>query len=144
MLRAAGAARDGVVQMGDDVAGVFELLPGDSPWRSLCRLIEGASRQLTGDRETARTLLEEGSRRGGATAPHIQTLCLAQLALLALDDGDQTGAEALAAEAIAEVRRFGLDDYPTSALVFAVAALAEARTARTARGDRATCARRRS
>ena len=69
VLRASGAARDGVARMGEDAAGVFELLPGDSPWRSLCRLIEGTSLQLRGEAEAGQRLLEEGSRRGGATAP---------------------------------------------------------------------------
>jgi LuxR family maltose regulon positive regulatory protein len=131
VLRASGAAHDGVLQMGKDVAGTYDLLAEDSPWRSLCRLLEGVSHHLSGDLQTARTLLEEGSRRGEATAPHIQTLCLAQLALVALDDSDQARAAALAEQAIEEVGTFGLDDYPTSALVFAVAALSRARTGRT-------------
>ncbi len=131
VIRAAGAARSGARQMGSDVADAYGLLPGDSPWRSLCRLIEGTSSHLTGDLQAAQTLLEEGSRRGGATAPHIQTLCLSQLALVALDNSDQDRADALAEQAIEEVCHFGLDHYPTSALVFAVAALSRARSGRT-------------
>ena len=136
VIRATGAARDGVAQMGADVAGIYELLPGDSPWRSVCRLIEGTSQQLVGELERAQTLLEEGSRRGEASAPHIQTLCLAQLALIALDNDDQARADALAEEAIAQVRHFGLTEYPSSSLVFAVAALSRARTANTADATR--------
>ena len=34
VIRAAGAARDGVVQMRADVVGAYEGLPADSPWRS--------------------------------------------------------------------------------------------------------------
>jgi LuxR family maltose regulon positive regulatory protein len=127
VIRATGAARDGVAQMGADVAGIYELLPGDSPWRSVCRLIEGTSHQLAGELERAQTLLEEGSRRGEASAPHIQTLCLAQLALIALDNDDQERADALAEEAIDQVRHFGLAEYPSSSLIFAVAALSRAR-----------------
>ena len=136
VIRATGAARDGVAQMGADVAGIYELLPGDSPWRSVCRLIEGTSQQLVGELERAQTLLEEGSRRGEASAPHIQTLCLAQLALIALDNDDQGRADALAEEAIAEVRHFGLTEYPSSSLIFAVAALSRARTESTADATR--------
>jgi LuxR family maltose regulon positive regulatory protein len=136
LIRATGAARDGVAQMGAEVAGIYELLPGDSPWRSACRLIEGTSQHLLGELEPAQKLLEEGSRRGGATAPHIQTLCLAQLALIALDNGDQGRADALAEEAIAEVHHFGLTDYPSSSLIFAVAALSRARTGSTADATR--------
>ena len=123
LIRAAGAARDGVVRMGNDVAGVYELLPTDSPWRSLCRLLEGVSHHLSGQREHARPLLEEGARRGSTTAPNVQTLCLAQLALIALDEEDLDGADALADQALATTDHFGLDNYPTEALVFAVAAL---------------------
>ena len=136
LIRATGAARDGVARMGADVAGIYELLPGDSPWRSVCRLIEGTSQQLVGELEAAQTLLEEGSRRGEASAPHIQTLCLAQLALIALDNDDQGRADALAEEAIAEVRHFGLTEYPSSSLIFAVAALSRARTESTADATR--------
>ena len=103
VIRAAGAARDGVVQMRADVVGAYEGLPADSPWRSLCRLIEGVSYHLAGDRNTARTLLEEGSRRGGAAAPHVQTLCLAQLALISLDESDHEQAYTSAELAMAEV-----------------------------------------
>src|SRR4029079_15962589 len=126
-----GAARDGVVQMRADVVGAYDGLPADSPWRSLCRLVEGTSYHLTGDRDTAQTLLEEGSRRGGAEAPHVQTLCLAQLALISLDESDQERASARADLAIAEVAHFALAEYPTSGLVFAVAALVRARAGRT-------------
>ena len=131
MIRAAGAARDGVVQMRADVVGAYEGLPADSPWRSLCRLIEGVSYHLAGDRNTARTLLEEGSRRGGAAAPHVQTLCLAQLALISLDESDHEQAYTSAELAMAEVAHFAVADYPTSGLVFAVAALVRARSGRT-------------
>ena len=69
LVRAAAAANDGVVQMERDVAGIFDLLPGDSPWLSLCRLIEGTSFLLTGGTERARKALEEGVRRGGRPRP---------------------------------------------------------------------------
>ena len=61
--------------MRDDVASAYEHLPEDSPWRSIARLIEGVSSHLAGNREQARKLLEEGSRRGGTGAPSIEALC---------------------------------------------------------------------
>ena len=79
--------------MGEDVAETYELLPADSPWRSAVPPTQGTSHLLTGDRQSARTLLEEGSRRGGAAAPQVQTLCLAQLALISLDESDHEQAE---------------------------------------------------
>src|ERR1044072_1101757 len=40
VLRAAGAARDGVVPMRADAVAAFDLLPPENPWASLCRLLE--------------------------------------------------------------------------------------------------------
>ena len=75
---------------------------------------------------TARTHLEEGARRGAIAAPSVQSLCLAQLALLALDDGDWEQGPLLAARARAQVERFGSERHPAAALVFAVSALVRA------------------
>jgi LuxR family transcriptional regulator, maltose regulon positive regulatory protein len=132
VIKAAGAATDGVARMRDDAARAYELLPEDSPWRSICRLIEGAALHLTGERERARSKLEEGARRGAAAAPHVQTLCLAQLALLALDEDDLDGAAQVSDQSIEAADRHGLNEYPTSALLFAAAALVRARRGRMA------------
>jgi LuxR family maltose regulon positive regulatory protein len=85
---------------------------------------------LTGHRERAREILEEGARRSAARAPNIQALCLAQLALLALERRDPAAAESIAARAKAQVVRSGLSSYPTAALVFAVASDVEAQIGR--------------
>jgi LuxR family maltose regulon positive regulatory protein len=63
-------------------------------------------------------------------APGIEALCLAQLALLAFDDDDSANAHAHAARARAQIERFGLVEYPTSALVFAVSSAAHAQSGR--------------
>ncbi len=130
LIQASGAARDGVTRMAEDALRAYGLLPEDSPWRSLCRLLEGAAHHLRGNREQARAALEEGSRRGGVAAPNVQTLCLAQLALLAIDEDDLDAASDLALQATAEADRYGLNDYPVSTLVFAVSALVRARRGR--------------
>jgi LuxR family transcriptional regulator, maltose regulon positive regulatory protein len=130
IIRASGAARDGVVAMGADVGAAFPSLPSDSPWRPLCRLIEGASLHLTSDREGARRVLEDGARMGAAAMPSIQALCRTQLALIALDEGDLGEAERLVGLAVSETDHYGLGDYPTQALVFAVSALVGARRGR--------------
>jgi LuxR family transcriptional regulator, maltose regulon positive regulatory protein len=136
-IKASGAATEGVVRMRADSARAYAGLPDDSPWRSLCRFTEGVGYHLAGDRPRARKALEEGARRGAASAPHIQTLCLAQLALLALDEGDLDGASGLAERSLETADRCGLNEYPTSALLFAVGALVRARQGRAAdaRGD---------
>lgn len=122
LLRAA-AAPAGVAAMGDDAAQAYELEPEDSPWRALCCLLHGVSLHLTGSNPAAaEARLEEGARRGAVAAPNVQTLCLAQLALLAAEREDWEGGAALAARARAQVERTGLDCCPTSSLVYAAAA----------------------
>lgn len=137
LVSAIGAARAGVGRMGEIAARSNDLLPEDSPWRAVCCLTEGAARHLTGDRERARRLLDEGSRRAAAaTVPNAQVNCLAQLALIELDEHDFDAAAAATARAISVAERFGLDSYPTDALVFAVSALVYAKRGRIERAAR--------
>jgi LuxR family maltose regulon positive regulatory protein len=63
-------------------------------------------------------------------SPGVQTLCLAQLALVAIDEEDWDAGEARAALALAQVERVGITEYPTEALVFAVSSLVRARRGR--------------
>ena len=116
--------------MGEDAARAHALEPEDSRWRSICCLLEGVADHLTGDRDAAEERLEEGVRRASVTAPDLQTLCLAQLALLAVERGDWDTAALFAARARAQVDRYELARYPTSALVFAVSAVVRARMGR--------------
>ena len=98
--------------------------------RSMDRLLEGTACHLLGARERAHALLEEGSRRGVVGAPSVNALCLAQLALLALDRDDWALATELAARARSQIERFRLAAYPTMSLVLAVAALTQAQRGR--------------
>jgi LuxR family transcriptional regulator, maltose regulon positive regulatory protein len=125
VMRAA-VARDGIVDMAKAADRAYALAAEDSPWRSLCCLLRGVAAHLRGDRAAARSDLEEGARRGAIAAPSIQVLCLAQLALLAVEEGDWEQGPLLASRAMAQVERRGLDHYPTCALVFAVSALVRA------------------
>jgi LuxR family maltose regulon positive regulatory protein len=128
ILRA--AATDGIVRTLELAGNAYELFAEDDPWRSLCCLLIGSARHLSGERDRARAMLEEGARRGAWGAPGIQALCLAQLSLLALDDGDAANAIVHATRARGQIERFGLMEYPTSALVFAVSAAAHAQCGR--------------
>ncbi len=130
LIRAASSARGDVNGMADDARRAYELLPEDSPWRSLCCLLQGVAHHLTTDRAAARAMLDEASRRAAVAAPNIHTLALAQLAILDLDERDDEAAAARAIQAATEANRLGLQDYPTSALVFAVSALTCARRGR--------------
>ena len=119
-------ARAGIAAMRRDAACGYERLPEQSPWRSLCCLMGGVAAHLEGDAAAARPQLEEGARRGAIEAPVVQALCLAQLALLAIDGGDWEQAQVLAARGRSQVERVGLDGHPTCALVFAVSAFVRA------------------
>jgi LuxR family maltose regulon positive regulatory protein len=123
----AAVSEEGLAATRDMAARAYELSPEPSPWRALACLVEGATRHLTGDSETARVRLEEGARRGAAQAPAIQVLCLSQLALLAIGEDHWDAAELLATRAHAQIERVGIGDYPTTALTFAVSAAIRAR-----------------
>ncbi len=123
-------ARGGVEAIAGHTALAAAMLPDDSPWMSMCRLIEGVGLHLRGLREEAREKLVDGARRGAVGAPNVQVLCLSQMALLAIEEDDWTLAEMLASQARAQIDRSGLGDYPIMALTLAVSALVRSRTGR--------------
>ena len=121
LLREA-VADDSTEAMGATVEAACEDLPDDSPWYALGQLLQGVARHMTGDREAAWRLLEAGARHAAAGFAGIQSLCLAQLCLLAIERGDWASAESLSARARAQVERSGLDECPLSALVYGASA----------------------
>jgi LuxR family maltose regulon positive regulatory protein len=129
LLRAA-AATEGVSSALRDAERAYRLFAEDDPWRSLCCFLIGAARHLRGHRDEARRTLEEGARRGAVRAPSVQALCLAQLSLLAVEEGDWTGAGSHAVRARRQIERYRLGEYPTSALVLALAAVSHAHEGR--------------
>jgi LuxR family maltose regulon positive regulatory protein len=137
VMRAA-VARDGVAAMDADAARAYAGAAEDSPWRAVCCLLRGVAAHLRGDRDAAQVQLEEGSRRGAIAAPSVQVLCLAQLALMAIERSDWEQAPLLASRAMAQVERRELGGDPLCALVFAVSALVRAHRDRVerAQGDR--------
>jgi LuxR family maltose regulon positive regulatory protein len=116
----------------------YELAGSDNQWRSLACLFEGMALRLMGDHETARDRLEEGARCGVAAAPAVQVLCLGQLALLAIDQGDWDGAAARAAIARAQIERVGLEEFPLAALVYAASAAVNGHMSRPEASERET------
>lgn len=123
-------ARGGVEPIADRTALAAEMLPPDSAWMSLCRLIEGVGLHLQGSRSAAREKLVDGARRGAVGAPNVQVLCLSQMALLAIEEDDWTLADMLASQARAQIDRSGLGDYPMMAISLSVSALVRSRTGR--------------
>jgi LuxR family maltose regulon positive regulatory protein len=135
LLHAIAAARD-VATMRSEAALASKLACGDCDWEAPACLVEGMALRLAGDVAEARRRLEEGARRGVAVAPAAQVLCLAQLALLAIDEGDWDGAAARTAIARAQIDRVGLREFPLVALVFAVSAAANAHLSRPEASER--------
>jgi LuxR family transcriptional regulator, maltose regulon positive regulatory protein len=134
VLMRAGIARRGVAEMGEDAVRADELLDNSSPWRPLCRLLQGVSLQLTGEHDEALERLQDGAHRAAVSAPMVQVLCLAQQGLLAAGQGDVERSEALAERATAQVRRSGLDACPMVALPIAVSAELRARRGQVTEG----------
>ena len=134
---AAGAAalraclgRNGPEAMAADAARAAALLAPDSPGQALCRLSTGVAAHLRGDRAGAHASLQDGARRAAVRVPHVHALCLAQLALLALDEDEREEAAGLATRARAQVERAHLTHQASSALVLAVCALVRAQRGR--------------
>ena len=123
-IEAGGSARDGVVLIRKSALEAFDHLGADDPWLALCQLLEGVSYHLGGELGRARPALEDGSRRVGV--PSIHALCLAQLALLAVDEGNLAEAVSLSAEATSHSDLNGLGETPTQALVLAAASFVSA------------------
>jgi LuxR family maltose regulon positive regulatory protein len=84
------------------------------------------SHGLTGDLGAARRDLDEGARRGAVMVPAIEALCLAQLALVALLEGDAEEGTMLAERARSRIDARRLEGPVTRALVCAVSAFARA------------------
>src|SRR3954470_6171247 len=126
-LLLAALGRNGIAAMAERAAAAGPFAPGDSPGRAMRCLVHGVGLQLSGHGEQARAELENGVRHGALAAPALQALCLAQLALLAVDHDDWQAAVAHSERALGHVRRSGLRDYPTMALVHAVSGEVRAR-----------------
>jgi LuxR family transcriptional regulator, maltose regulon positive regulatory protein len=128
LLLKATIGRGGVEAMVEDAAAAAEGFVEASPWLVMCSWLEGVGMHLQGRTDGARVRLGEGARRAAVVAPTVQALCLAQLALIAIEDHDWQAAEVLSVQARAQLERSGVDGYSVMALGVAVAALVSAHT----------------
>jgi LuxR family transcriptional regulator, maltose regulon positive regulatory protein len=117
--------RDGVDQMRRDTQFELQGLSPSSRLRPAALVAEGASYLLEGDLDRADPILAHGLD----AALHIgsmpaATLALAERALIAIERDDWSEADALARRALDGVAAGHLDDYISSALVYAIAARA--------------------
>ncbi len=120
------ASRRGVIGMGEGAGRICELEPDDSPWRPICLFLRGAALHLSGDQAGAVRLLDEGADLSAATAPSVTSLCLAQAAMIAIEQEDWDSAADLTDRAVKVIDEAGLADYPICALAFAAAAATRA------------------
>ncbi|HST41427.1 MAG TPA: LuxR C-terminal-related transcriptional regulator [Conexibacter sp.] len=125
-LRAA-LFRDGAETMAADASRAFALAGGAGPWAALACLLEGSAHALADRPDEARERLAAGARLAVLDLPLVRSLCLAQLAFLALCDGDDEESAAVAGQARAAVDRGGDGVVTLAALTYAVHALVLAR-----------------
>jgi LuxR family maltose regulon positive regulatory protein len=125
-------ARTGPAAMARDAAAAYAAASDDGPWRAWTRFLEGVALLLDGDSGAARVPLEEGVERAGRLAPSVHALCLAQLALLLIDDEEDVRALMLARRARAVVEEWGLGSQASAALTYVACGLANARCGRAA------------
>jgi LuxR family maltose regulon positive regulatory protein len=123
-------ARSGIGAMLDGAGQAYQMAPESSPWRPISALVRGTALYLSGERAAANELLEESGDLAASIQPAITAASLAHRAVIAAEEDDWEVAGDRAEAAVAIVLEHGLGDEPVSALVFAAAALAEARSGR--------------
>jgi LuxR family transcriptional regulator, maltose regulon positive regulatory protein len=113
--------RDGVDAMRRDATIAWEGLSASSPYRPIALYVDGACHLLEGNPEAADPILAHAfeSAMGIGAVPFAATI-LAERAMLAIERDDWSEATALADHAYRIVQEAGVEDYWTSALVFAV------------------------
>ncbi len=118
--------RNGVSGMAKAAGRACALEPDDSPWRPIYLLLHGTALHLTGDRAGADRLLDEGADLSAAAAPSVMSLCLAQAAMIAIEQQDWDRAAELTDRAGRVIEERGLAGYPICALAFAASAATRA------------------
>ena len=98
-------------------------MAGGSPFRPSAQLLLAISHRLAGETDQADDVLADVADEGlGLGASDAVTLALGQRAAMAIDREAWVQAEELADRALLVTRRSRLDEYPTSAFVYALAA----------------------
>ncbi len=114
---------EGVERMADDVQVALKLTPEDSPNRAMALQLSGVAHLLRDDIDAADAAFADAAEAGKHLgAAESVAVALAERSVLAMERGDWTEAESLALEGRSFVEAHRLDEYPTSALVYAVAA----------------------
>jgi LuxR family maltose regulon positive regulatory protein len=115
--------RQGVDRMRDDAGRAAELLSLGSPLRGPVIVLEGVAALMQGDSAAADQLFVVGAElclRSGNAPSH--AMSLAERAVVALDQGDRSGARVLSEQAVKVVEEMRIEAYVDAVLVYAVAA----------------------
>jgi LuxR family transcriptional regulator, maltose regulon positive regulatory protein len=102
----------------------------DSAWRPIYMFLHGTALHLGGDRAAGERLLTEAADLSAATAPSVMSMCLAQAAMIAIEQRDWEAAADLTDRAGKVIEERGLAGYPVSALAFAASAAVRAHEGR--------------
>lgn len=119
-------APSGVAGMAAAANRAYELEPRDSPWRPVHLFLRGTALHLSGDQAGASGLLDEAAALSAATGPSLTTMCLAQAAMIAIEQQDWEAAADLTDRAATVIDQRGLEAYPLSALALAACAAVRA------------------
>jgi LuxR family transcriptional regulator, maltose regulon positive regulatory protein len=111
----------GIDTMCADAQRAYERDVTGSPFRSIARYIEGGALRLQGRRVEARARLIDGEAIGSVVLPASQAHCLAQLAALAIDEGDWEAARRDVARLLLVLDRYQLRERPAQAVSLAIA-----------------------
>jgi LuxR family transcriptional regulator, maltose regulon positive regulatory protein len=102
----------------------------DSAWRPIYLFLHGTALHLGGDGPAGNRVLAEAADLSAAVAPSVMSMCLAQAAMIAIEQRDWEAAADLTDRAGNVIAERGLEDYPVSALAFAASAAVRAHEGR--------------
>jgi len=118
--------RQGIARMTRDASQAYELDGNHGRWRAVARYLQGIGLRLQGDRDGAGVALEECERRLHGHVCSTYAECLAQLALIASEEGDRLRCNDLAERAVKSANELHHRGDPPSTLVYAVMAMIQA------------------
>lgn len=126
----ATVARAGVAAMKQVAQHAFECEPADSRWRPVLCSLTGTAEHLMGNHAQARRVFEQAAELGGRSVAGVTALCLAQRAVIAIEQDDWEIAEELTDQAHRMICERDLSKDPLMALVLGACATARAHQGR--------------
>ena len=116
-LRAA-LAPNGVVPMVVDARTALDMEPPGGAWYPMAAMLFGVAQLLNGEPRAATEVLERAAHFGRKSQPATAAFALAQLSLLAAEQGDWVTAASCGGDATELISSAGLGEYPTSVAVY--------------------------